>query len=92
MKIPDIIPVTDLRQNAAAIIKKLQGTTGPVVITQRGRSIAVLQSIESYEKTEHEHELLRILATGEKEVTMGKGHSLASVMNDADDLLKDDTS
>jgi prevent-host-death family protein len=66
MKIPDIVPVTDLRQDAAAVLKKLQGSAGPLVVTQRGRAIAVLQSIDAYEKSEHERDLLHLLATGEK--------------------------
>ena len=90
MKIPDIIPVTDLRQNAAAVLKKLQGSAGPLVVTQRGRAIAVIQSVDAYEKSEHERELLRLLAVGEKEITEGKGHSLASVLKEADALLKGD--
>ena len=89
MKIPDIIPVTELRQDAAAILKKLQDSADPLVVTQRGRAIAVIQSIDAYEKSEHERELLRLLAVGEKEIAAGEGHSLASVLRDADALLKD---
>jgi prevent-host-death family protein len=90
MKIPDIIPVTDLRQDAAAVLKKLQGSASPLVVTQRGRAIAVIQSIDAYEKSERERELLRILAVGEKEISEGEGHSLSSVMKEADALLKGD--
>ncbi len=92
MKIPDIIPVTDLRRDAAAILKKLQNSLGPLVVTQRGRAIAVIQSIDAYEKSEREHELLRHLATGEREVTSGEGHTLASVTKEADALLGDNES
>jgi prevent-host-death family protein len=88
MKIPDIIPVTDLRQDAAAILKKLQGSSGPLVVTQRGRAIAVIQSVDAYEKSERERELLHFLAFGEKEIAGGNGHTLASVMKEADELLK----
>ena len=88
MKIPDIIPVTDLRQDAAAVLKKLQSAVGPLVVTQRGRAIAVLQSIDSYEKSENERELLRLLATGEKEIAAGEGHTLASVLKEADAILE----
>ncbi len=42
MKIPDIIPVTDLRQDAASVLKKLQDSVEPLVVTQRGRAIAVI--------------------------------------------------
>ncbi len=92
MKIPDIIPVTDLRQDAAAVLKKLQGSAGPLVVTQRGRAVAVMQRIDAYEKSEHERELLRLLAAGEKDITIGEGHTLASVMKEADALLEDDRS
>lgn len=88
MKIPSIIPVTDLRQDAAAVLKKLQDSADPLVVTQRGRAIAVIQSVEAYEKSEHERELLRVLAVGEKEIAEGEGHSLSSVMKEADALLK----
>lgn len=89
MKIPDIIPVTDLRQDAAAVLKKLQGSLGPLVVTQRGRAIAVIQSIDAYEKSEHERALLKLLAMGEKEIALGEGYSLASVMKEADALLEE---
>ena len=92
MKIPDIIPVTDLRQDAAAVLKKLQSAAGPLVVTQRGRAIAVLQSVDAYEKTQHERELLHLLATGEKEIAAGEGHTLASVLKEADALLGDNDS
>ena len=92
MKIPSIIPVTDLRQDAAAVLKKLQDSADPLVVTQRGRAIAVIQSIEAYQKAEHERELLRLLAVGEKDIAAGDGHTLTSVLKEADALLKGDTS
>jgi prevent-host-death family protein len=48
-KIPNIIPVTDLRQDAAAALKRLKTSKQPVIITQRGRAAAVLLSLEEYE-------------------------------------------
>ncbi len=89
-KIPAIVPVSDFRQDAAAVLKKLQTGAGPLVVTQRGRAVAVLQSVEAYEKGERERELLRLLAAGEREIAAGEGHSLAEVMKEADALLRDD--
>jgi prevent-host-death family protein len=89
MKIPDMIPVTDLRQDAAAVIKRLRKSQDPLVVTQRGRAIAVLQDIDAYQQSERERELLRLLALGEKEIAAGKGHSLDSVMKEADAILGD---
>jgi hypothetical protein len=46
-------------------------------------------SVEAYESGERERHLLRILATGEREIAKGKGRELAAVLAEADQLLKD---
>jgi prevent-host-death family protein len=86
-KIPNIIPVTDLRQDAAAALKRLQASKQPVVITQRGRAAAVLLSMEEYERGEYERQLLRLIARGEQEIATGKGFDLDAVLAEADTLL-----
>jgi prevent-host-death family protein len=92
VKVPKIVPVTDLRQDAAAVLKRLQEADGPLVITQRGRATAVLLSVEAYEQSQHEKELLRLLAVGEKEIAKGRGYSLDNVLREADAILKDEKS
>ena len=88
LKIPRIVPISDLRQDAALVLKPVQNSDQPLVITQRGRAAAVLLSIEGYERSEHERELLRLLAKGEKEIAENKGVSLDSVLKEADSLLQ----
>ena len=89
-KIPDLVPVTDLREAAADILKRIQGSDDPIIITQRGRAAAVLLSLEAYEKAQHEREMLRLLAQGETELRARKGHELEEVLEQADALLKTD--
>ena len=86
-KVPNIIPVTDLRQDAAAALKRLKASKQPVVITQRGRAAAVLLSMEEFERGEHERQLLRLIARGEQEIGAGKGFDLDVVLAEADGLL-----
>lgn len=86
-KLPDIVPITDLRQDAAAVLARVRKSTQPVVITQRGRAAAVLVSAETYERGESERQILRLLARGEREIARGKGHDLESVLAEADELL-----
>ena len=86
-KVPNIIPVTDLRQDAAAALKQLRISKQPVVITQRGRAAAVLMSMEEYERGEHERQLLHLLARGEQEIAAGKGFDLDAVLAEADAVL-----
>jgi len=88
-KIPNIIPITDLRQDATSIIKRVIASKEPLVITQRGRAAAVMVSMEAYEHSQHELELLRILALGEREIEAGKGYDLDAVLAEADSLLKE---
>jgi len=88
-KIPDIVPITDLRQDATSIVKRVTASGQPVVITQRGRAAAVMVSMEAYEHSERELELLRLLARGEKEIEAGKGYDLEAVLAEADSLLNE---
>ncbi|OGL09521.1 MAG: prevent-host-death family protein [Candidatus Rokubacteria bacterium RIFCSPLOWO2_02_FULL_72_37] len=88
-RVPDIMPVTDLRQDAAAALKRVRATKQPLVITQRGRAAAVMISVEAYERDEHERQILRLLAQGEREIRAGKGHALAAVLAEVDRLLGD---
>lgn len=88
-RLPDIVPVTDLRQDAAAVLRRLKGSREPLVITQRGRAAAIMLSPESYEQNRKELELLRLLAQGERQIAQGQTHTLDSVLRDADALLED---
>ncbi len=88
-KIPNIIPITDLRQDATAIVKRVIVSREPLVITQRGRAAAVLVSMETYKHSQHELEILRLLASGEKEIEAGKGYELDEVLAEADSLLRE---
>jgi prevent-host-death family protein len=86
-KLLNIIPVSDLRQDAAKILKQLKDSKEPLIITQRGRAAAVMQSVESFEQSEHDKELLRLLAKGEREIELGEGYDLEAVLAEADLIL-----
>ena len=87
MRIPSFIAVSDFRQDVAAVLKRLQDAPEPLIVTQRGRAIAVIQNLEAYEKAVHERELLLLLAMGEKELAVGEGRGLSSVLAEAEALL-----
>ena len=91
-KLMNIIPVSDLRKDAAKVLKQLKKLNEPLIITQRGRAAAVMQSVESFEQSEHNKELLLLLAKGEREIEKGEGYSLESVLAEADLILTEKTS
>ncbi len=87
METPAIYPITDLRQDATNLIGRVCETGQPVYITQRGRASAVLLSMEAWEQTQRELELLRLLSRGEQESAAGVGVTLADVLAEGDALL-----
>ena len=89
-KLSNIIPVSDLRQDAAKILKQLQKNKDPMIITQRGRAAAVIIGVDAYEKFEQEREILRLLAKGDREIENGEGYDLDTVLAEADSLLAKD--
>ena len=46
----DIQTVSDLKQNASKLIKQVQDTRHPVVLTVNGKPAAVIQDVESFER------------------------------------------
>jgi prevent-host-death family protein len=85
--VPEIIPISDLRQDAAAVVKRARSQRRPIVITQRGRAAAVMVGVEEYERAQHEREILLLLARGEQEIAAGVGSDLDAVLAEADGLL-----
>jgi prevent-host-death family protein len=84
---PTIVRISDLRQDAAGVIKRAALSREPVFITQRGRPAAVMVDAETYERTQHQLEILQLLARGAAEIEAGVGRGVDAVMADADDLL-----
>ncbi len=87
-KSPKIMPISDLRQNASDVVKAAISSGEPVFITQRGRAAAVMVSMQVYEESQHELDILRLLARGEKEIETGVGYDLDEVLKEADRFLE----
>jgi prevent-host-death family protein len=87
-KAPKIIPISDLRQNASDLVRGLSSSREPIFITQRGRAAAVMVSMEAYETSQRELDILRLLARGEKEIEAGIGYEMDEVLKEADRFLE----
>lgn len=87
--LPTIIPISDLRQDAAGVIKRAALSHEPVFITQRGRPAAVMVDVRTYERTQHQLQILELLARGTAEIEAGVGRDMDAVFADADALLGD---
>lgn len=86
----ELIPLTTLRDDAPAVLKRVQASTEPLVITDEGRAAAIMLSVDAYERAEGERRLLRMLLQGEREIDAGIGYDLGEVLAEADALLADE--
>ena len=70
--INDIKPVTYLKSRAADLLKQINDTHRPVIITQNGEPKAVLQDPQSYENMRNAIGILKLLSQGETDIRNGK--------------------
>ncbi len=75
----DIRPVSDFRARASETLQHVRDTRRPVVLTQRGRSVAVLVDVATYQQLLDDLEALRGVHAGLEDVSAGRvvGHDEA---------------
>ena len=69
----DIRPLTEFRSGAASFLKQIQETKRPLVLTQRGRGLAVLVDVRQYEAMQERLELLEDLYQADRQLQAGEG-------------------
>lgn len=87
MKLSERIkPISYVKANASEVLRSIDASTEPLIITQNGEAKAVLQGIDSYERTQETLALLAILALGKREVEAGQtveaSKVIASILNE----------
>ena len=60
----DIVPLSDLKVNPGKVVNRTKDTHRPILLTSRGRGVAVVQGLEEYEKTEEELAFVKAVAQG----------------------------
>lgn len=68
----DVVPLTDLKVNPGKVIKHSHDTQRPILLTSRGRGVAVVQGLEEYEKTAEELAFVKAVAQGLVDAREGK--------------------
>lgn len=69
----DVRPVTEFRANTSAILEQVHSTKRPVILTQHGRSAAVLLDVDVYERLVDEVAVIRDIRTAEAQLDAGMG-------------------
>jgi prevent-host-death family protein len=84
----DIKSITYLKSKAADLLKQINKTNRPVIITQNGEPKAVLQDPKSYENMRNALGLLKLIAQSEEEIKKGKTKAHADVFANLKKKLK----
>lgn len=72
----DVIPLSDLKVNPGKVVGRAAETHRPVLLTRRGRGVAVVQGLEDYEKSAEELAFVKAVAQGLMDTREGKTLSL----------------
>ena len=75
----DVIPLSSVKVNPGKLVRQTGETHRPVLLTSRGKGVAVLQSLEDFEKAAEEREFMRAVMQGAVEIDAGKGIPISAV-------------
>jgi prevent-host-death family protein len=73
----DIVPLGDLKVNPGRIVNQVDATHRPVLLTNRGRGVAVVQSLKDYEAFTEERAFMKAVLQGFADIEDGRTVSLA---------------
>jgi prevent-host-death family protein len=75
----DIVSLSDMKVNPGKIVNQVDKTRRPILLTSRGRGVAVVQSLKDYEAEVEEKAFLKDVVQGLMDLEEGGEMSLADV-------------
>jgi prevent-host-death family protein len=75
----DIVPLSDLKVNPGRVVNQVDRTHRPVLLTNRGRGVAIVQSLKDYETDSEERSFLRGVVQGLMDLEEGREINLTDV-------------
>ena len=78
----DIKPISFIKTNAADMLKRVNDTHNPIIITQNGEARAVLIDTQSYQDMRNSIGLLKLVSESEKDIQN-------NLLQDNDDVFKE---
>ncbi len=75
----DVVPLGDVKVNPGAVVRQTSESGRPVLLTSRGRGVAVVQSLTRYEEEQDERSFLRAVVEGLASAEEGRELTLSEV-------------
>ena len=68
----DIVPLGEMKVNPGKIVRRVDETGRPVLLTSHGRGVAVVQALSEYEASQEEREFMRAVVAGLADIDAGR--------------------
>jgi prevent-host-death family protein len=75
----DVVPLGDMKVNPGRIVRGLEETRRPVLLTSHGRGVAVVQALSDFEASQEEREFMKAVVVGLSDIEAGRVCSLEEV-------------
>jgi prevent-host-death family protein len=68
----DVVPLGDLKIHPGKVVRRARESGRPVLLTSRGRGVAVVQTMPEFEAGQEEREFMRAVISGLFELEEGR--------------------
>lgn len=76
----DVVPLGEMKVNPGRVVRRIDETGRPVLLTSHGRGVAVVQTLSEFESAQEEREFMRAVVAGLADVEAGRVVSLDEAM------------
>jgi len=77
----DVIPLSELKINPGKIVNRAKDAHRPILLTSRGKGIAVVQGLAEYEESQENREFMKAITQALIEIKEGNELGLDDVKN-----------
>ena len=75
----DVVPLGDMKVNPGRVVRHVDETGRPVLLTSHGRGVAVVQALSEFEAAQDEREFMRAVVAGLADIEAGRVSSIEDV-------------
>jgi prevent-host-death family protein len=75
----DVVPLGDLKVNPGKVVRQIEETGRPVLLTSHGRGVVVVQGLSEFEAAQEEREFMRAVVAGLADIDAGRVIPFAEV-------------
>lgn len=76
----DVVPLGDMKVNPGKVVRRIDETGRPVLLTSHGRGVAVVQGLNEFEAAQEERDFMRAVVAGLADIEAGRVMALEEVV------------